>query len=47
MAISEGMEDARKDPKAVYCLGSVLNHLLLHRTITGLETRRQFEIFDD
>jgi len=47
MAISEGMEDARKDPKAVYCLGSVLNHVLLHQTIIGLETRRQFEIFDD
>ena len=47
IAISEGMEDARKDPEAVYCLGSVLNHVLLHQTIIGLETKKQFEIFDD
>ena len=27
IAISEGLEDSQKDPKATYCLGSVLNHL--------------------
>ncbi len=43
IAISEGLEDAKNDPKAVYCLGSVLNHVLMHQTIIGLETRRQFE----
>jgi tryptophan synthase beta chain len=47
IAISEGMEDANKDPKAIYCLGSVLNHVLMHQTIIGLETQKQFEIFDD
>ncbi len=47
IAISEGMEDANKDPKAIYCLGSVLNHVLMHQTIIGLETQKQFEKFDD
>ncbi|MBM4466093.1 MAG: TrpB-like pyridoxal phosphate-dependent enzyme [Chloroflexi bacterium] len=47
IAISEGLEDARRDPKAVYCLGSVLNHVLIHQTIIGLEARKQFEMFDD
>lgn len=44
IAVSEGLEDARADEKAVYCLGSVLNHVLLHQTVVGLETKRQFEI---
>ncbi len=43
IAISEGLEDAGKDPKAVYSLGSVLNHVLMHQTIIGLETLKQFE----
>ncbi|MDI6809034.1 MAG: TrpB-like pyridoxal phosphate-dependent enzyme [Candidatus Eisenbacteria bacterium] len=47
IAISEGLEAAEKDPKAVYCLGSVLNHVLLHQTVIGLETQKQFKIFDD
>lgn len=47
IAVSEGLEDAKKDAGAVYCLGSVLNHVLLHQTIIGLETRKQFELFDD
>lgn len=47
IAISEGLEDASRDPQAVYCLGSVLNHVLLHQTIIGLETQREFELFDD
>jgi tryptophan synthase beta chain len=42
IAISEGLEDAGRDPKAVYSLGSVLNHVLLHQTIIGLETQKQF-----
>ncbi len=46
IAISEGIEEAKKDPKAVYCLGSVLNHVLMHQTIIGLETKLQFEKFD-
>lgn len=47
IAISEGLEDSSKSPDAVYCLGSVLNHVLMHQTIIGLETKHQFEIFDD
>ncbi len=47
IAISEGLEDSQRDPKAVYCLGSVLNHVLMHQTIIGLETQKQFEIIDD
>ncbi|KPJ48833.1 hypothetical protein AMJ40_06800 [candidate division TA06 bacterium DG_26] len=43
IAISEGAEDANRDPNAVYCLGSVLNHVLLHQSIIGLETQKQFE----
>ncbi len=47
VAISEAIEDAAKDDKAVYSLGSVLNHVLLHQTIIGLETKKQMEIVDD
>jgi tryptophan synthase beta chain len=47
IAISEGLEDARHDRKAVYCLGSVLNHVLLHQTVIGLETQKQFEMAND
>ena len=47
IAISEGLEAAQKYPKAVYSLGSVLNHVLMHQTIIGLETQKQFEIFGD
>ncbi len=43
IAISEGLEDSLKDPKATYSLGSVLNHVLTHQTIIGLETQKQFE----
>ena len=43
IAISEGLEDSKNDPKAAYCLGSVLNHVLLHQTVIGLETQKQFE----
>jgi len=42
IAISEGLEDSLADPKATYSLGSVLNHVLLHQTIIGLETKKQF-----
>ncbi len=47
IAVSEGLEDARGDEKAIYCLGSVLNHVLLHQTVIGLETKRQFEILGE
>ncbi|MBM3311746.1 MAG: TrpB-like pyridoxal phosphate-dependent enzyme [Candidatus Aminicenantes bacterium] len=47
IAISEGLEDSQKDPTATYSLGSVLNHVLMHQTVIGLEAQKQFEIFDD
>jgi tryptophan synthase beta chain len=47
IAISEGLEYAETHPKTVYCLGSVLNHVLMHQSIIGLETIKQFEIADD
>jgi len=43
IAISEGLEDAERDPKAVYSLGSVLNHVIMHQSVIGLETQKQFE----
>lgn len=47
IAISEGLEEAKRDKKAVYCLGSVLNHVLLHQTIIGLETQKQFALIGE
>ncbi len=43
LAISEAVEDAAKNPDANYALGSVLNHVLLHQTVIGLETIKQLE----
>ena len=44
MAISEAVEDAATHDDAKYSLGSVLNHVLLHQTIVGLETKKQLKI---
>ena len=41
IAISEAVEVAAKDPNTKYALGSVLNHVLLHQTVIGLETMEQ------
>ena len=38
-AISEAVETAVKTDKCRYVLGSVLNHVLLHQSIIGLETK--------
>lgn len=43
IAISEAIEDAVTDETARYSLGSVLNHVLLHQTINGLEAQKQLE----
>jgi tryptophan synthase beta chain len=44
LAISEAVEEAVKSGgEARYTLGSVLNHVNLHQTIVGLETKKQFE----
>lgn len=47
IAISEAMEDAMSDEKTKYSLGSVLNHVLLHQTIIGIEAKMQFEIAEE
>jgi tryptophan synthase beta chain len=45
IAISEAIEAAVTDPtgKTRYSLGSVLNHVLLHQTIIGLEAKKQLQ----
>lgn len=45
IAISEAVEEAVSDPKGKtrYALGSVLNHVLLHQTIIGLEAKKQLQ----
>ncbi len=47
IAISEAVEEAVKNPDTKYCLGSVLNHVLLHQTIIGEEALLQMEIAND
>ena len=45
IAISEAIEAAVTEPsgKTRYSLGSVLNHVMLHQTIIGLEAKKQLE----
>jgi len=43
LAISEAVEDAVKHDDTNYALGSVLNHVVLHQTVIGLEARKQME----
>jgi tryptophan synthase beta chain len=47
IAVSEGLEYVDGSPDRVYCLGSVLNHVLIHQSIIGLEAIKQFEQVDD
>jgi len=47
IAISEAVEVAVKDPYTKYSLGSVLNHVLLHQTVIGLEAKKQIELAGD
>jgi tryptophan synthase beta chain len=47
IAISEAVERAVQSDDSKYALGSVLNHVLLHQTVIGLEALRQFELADD
>lgn len=46
IAISEAVEDAAKHDDTKYSLGSVLNHVLLHQTVIGLEALEQMQLFD-
>jgi tryptophan synthase beta chain len=43
IAISEAIEDVVGDEKARYSLGSVLNYVILHQSIIGLEAHKQME----
>jgi tryptophan synthase beta chain len=47
IAISEAVEIAAKDPAVKYCLGSVLNHVMLHQTIIGQEAIEQCAMAGD
>jgi tryptophan synthase beta chain len=47
IAISEAVEVAAGDPDTRYALGSVLNHVLLHQTVIGLEALEQMELAGD
>jgi tryptophan synthase beta chain len=47
IAISEAVEVAAKDPDTKYALGSVLNHVLLHQTVIGIEAIEQMELAGD
>ncbi|OGO02456.1 MAG: TrpB-like pyridoxal-phosphate dependent enzyme, partial [Chloroflexi bacterium RBG_13_52_14] len=43
IAISEACEDAFSRDDTHYSLGSVVNHVLLHQTVIGLESKKQLE----
>ncbi len=47
IAISEAVEEAASRADTKYALGSVLNHVLLHQTVIGLETQKQFDLAGD
>ncbi len=47
IAISEAVEVAAKNDDTKYALGSVLNHVLLHQSVIGLEAMEQMEIAGD
>ncbi len=47
IAISEAVEAAVSCPETKYTLGSVLNHVMLHQTVIGLEAERQMQIAGD
>ena len=47
IAISEAVEECLKDEATKYSLGSVLNHVLMHQTVIGLEAQEQLAMVDD
>ncbi len=47
IAISEAVEDAATHDDTKYSLGSVLNHVLMHQTVIGLEAKQQMKIAGD
>jgi len=47
IAISEAVEVAVKADDTKYALGSVLNHVMLHQTVVGLEAEKQMQLAGD
>jgi tryptophan synthase beta chain len=47
IAISEAVELAAQRDDTKYALGSVLNHVLMHQTVIGLESIKQMEMAGD
>jgi tryptophan synthase beta chain len=47
ISISEAVEDAVTHEDAKYTLGSVVNHVLTHQSVVGLETQKQMKLVDD
>jgi tryptophan synthase beta chain len=47
IAISEAIFQSLNKPTTKYSLGSVLNHVLLHQTIIGLEAQKQFRMAEE
>ncbi|MFA7158684.1 MAG: TrpB-like pyridoxal phosphate-dependent enzyme [Kiritimatiellia bacterium] len=47
IAISEAIEDAVTSKDTRYSLGSVLNHVLMHQTIIGLEAQKQMKMISE
>jgi len=47
IAISEAIEDAVTSKDTRYALGSVLNHVMLHQTIIGLEAQKQMKMISE
>lgn len=47
IAISEAVEVAAQNADTSYCLGSVLNHVLLHQTVIGQEAMAQMAMAGD
>ena len=47
IASSEAVEEAAKRDDTKYALGSVLNHVLIHQSVIGLEAKKQMEMAGD
>ncbi|HRA46598.1 MAG TPA: TrpB-like pyridoxal phosphate-dependent enzyme, partial [Thermomicrobiales bacterium] len=46
IAISEAVEDAATRDDTKYALGSVLNHVLMHQSVIGIEALKQLDMAD-
>jgi tryptophan synthase beta chain len=47
IAISEAVFTAGTNDDTLYSIGSVINHVLMHQTVVGLEAQKQFEMADE